>query len=190
MNTFTIAFLTAYRPAGYLLFVLGMMLEGDAVLFTASFLSHLGFFELPFIVVLGLAGSLLGDSLWYFLGSKLSDKIPFVNKWLGKIALPVEEHLVNRPLHTIFIAKFTYGLHHILIARAGALKLPFRRFIRNDILATVPWLIIVVLIGFGSSASIGLLRSYFKSIRYALLIGLVLFFVAWHFVSGNLKKKI
>jgi len=191
MTSFTLLYLTTYRPVGYLLFFLGMLIEGDAVLFTASFLGHQRFFEFPFVVVIGLAGALLGDSMWYFLGTKLNEHTPLFHKWLGRLSQPFDEHLKKNLLHTIFISKFTYGFHHALLARAGALRVPYRKFLIDDILATLPWFAIVATLGYVSSASIGILRHSLRSVQVALFIGLVVFFIVWHFgVSNKLKNKI
>jgi len=191
MHSFTFLYLTAYRPLGYLLFFLGMLVEGDAVLFTASFLGHQGIFEFPFVIVIGLAGALLGDSMWYFLGTKMNEHTPFFHKWLGRLSQPFDEHLKKNLLHTIFISKFTYGFHHALLARAGALGVSYKKFLMDDILATLPWFAIVTAIGFVSSASVDALTSSFRSVKIALFVGLVVFFLVWHFgVSNKLKKKI
>lgn len=191
MTSFTLAFLTAYRPLGYLLLFLGMIIEGDAVLFTSSFLAHQGFFEFPFVLVIGLAGALLGDSMWYFIGTKMNDHTPLFHKWLGRLSRPFDEHLQDRLLHTIFISKFTYGFHHALLARAGALRVPYRKFLKDDILATIPWFIIISVLGYVSSASVGVIGRSLRSVQILLLIAVVIFFVLWHFfVTKKLKKKI
>ena len=191
MYPYALAFLTIYRPFGYLLFFLGMLIEGDAVLFSASFLAHQQFFEFPFVIFIGLAGALLGDSMWYFLGTKMNEHTPLFHKWLHRLSQPFDEHLKTRLFHTIFISKFTYGFHHALLARAGALRVPYKKFLKDDILATLPWFAIIVTLGFASSASFALIRNSLRSVQIGLVIGLILFFLIWHFgISNKLKKKI
>jgi len=190
METFVVAFLMYSRHFSYGLFFIGMLVEGDAVLFASSFLAHQGYFFLPLLIVVGIAGALIGDSIWFFIGTKLNEHTPLFHKWLGKLSQPFDEHLRERLLRTIFISKFTYGFHHALVARAGALGIPFRKFILDDILATLPWFVIITILGYGSSASYQFVRESLHSVQIGLVLGLLSFFIIWHLLSDKLKKKI
>ncbi len=68
MEIFLSHYLGFWLPVGYLVVFLAMMVEGDAALFAAAFLTHQGFFNLGVIIVVVFLGVLIGDLGWYWLG--------------------------------------------------------------------------------------------------------------------------
>lgn len=168
----------------------GMMIEGDAVLFSAAFLTHRGFFDFVNMAAIVVLGVLIGDSLWYWLGMWLDRKFPAVHRWLERATRPFDAHLVDRPLRTIFVSKFVYGLHHPLLMRAGVLGIAYKKFLKSDIISSAAWMVIVGGIGFFSSVSFFLARRFLRFAEVALLLGLLIFFFVWHFIAKSTKAKL
>ncbi len=175
---------------GYVIVFIGMMIEGDAILFTASFLTHRGFFDFFDMALVIFSGVLIGDSLWYWFGMWLYRKSPFVHRWLERATKPFDAHLMDRPLRTIFISKFAYGLHHPLLMRTGVLGISYKRFLQFDVVSSLAWVVIVGGIGFFSSVSFFFARRYLRFAEVALLLGLLVFFFLWHFISKSTKAKL
>lgn len=73
MDSFVLHYLTLWRPLGYLLTFLGLLFEGEAVIFTAAFLTHRGFFDGGDIFFVIIAGVITGDILWYLAGCVFLD---------------------------------------------------------------------------------------------------------------------
>ena len=189
-NSILFHFLTSHQYFGYVIVFLGMVIEGDFLLFMTAFLAHSGFFNPPTVFLLAYIGVIVGDISWYYLGVK-AQKYPFVHKLLGKITLKTDRHLENRTFRTLLISKFVYGFHHTILMRAGSLGLPLRKYIKSDVVASFVWLSIIWILGSASSASFFLVKRYVHLFEIGLLIALILFFLIEHYlISGKLKEKI
>ncbi|HEV8601362.1 MAG TPA: VTT domain-containing protein [Patescibacteria group bacterium] len=190
MHGFLLSLLQHHVIIGYAVIFFGIMFEGDGLIFTAAFLTHRGFFEPALMFPILLIGTIIGDLFWYALGVKLDDSGNWINQWLKKLAAPFDEHIIKSPLHTIMISKFTYGLHHPILIRAGALKLNLHEYIKDDLISSVVWILIVGGLGFGSSASFYLVQRYIKFVELYLLLGVAAFFIIWHLIALKAKKKL
>ncbi len=185
-------YLTIWEPLGYIVIFIGMMFEGDTVLFTAVFLAHQGYLSFLPAILAALWGMILGDNLWYTLGVKMrfGQKFPIAAQWAEKLAKPFDEHLRQNPFRTIFLAKFTYGFNRAIITRAGMLNIKWKKLEESDILATLLWMAIVGVIAYFSSASLSYLKDYLKYGEVALFIGIVFFIILERIISAQSKKRL
>lgn len=175
---------------GYLLAFLGIVVEGDATIFIFGFLAQQGYFDPVLILATLYIGALVGDSLWYCLGLCFKYLPLSVNRWVDRLATPFDDHLINNTFRTIFITKFAYGLHHVFILRAGSIHMNYRRLLRIDALASIPWILIVGTLGYASGASFHLLRHYIKYAEVLLVIVVVAFIYLERFITKYSRKKI
>lgn len=189
MGDIVLHYLLFWRPLGYIFVFIGMALEGDAVLFSAAFLTHQGFFDPGDMAFAVFGGVITGDLLWYRLGASLAAGGRFA-RWLERLTAPFDDHLRGRLARTIFISKFAYGLHHPIIMRVGALALNLRRFLAADLAATFCWVLIIGGLGYISSASFAFVRHYLRFTEIALFLALAVFLVFWHFVARRSKAKL
>jgi membrane protein DedA with SNARE-associated domain len=127
---------------------LGLPIPEDVTLFVAGILAYCGVFPLPPIIIICLAGVLIGDLTIYGLGYHFGRKL--TKKWLFHKLLPDERlNNVQRRFHKtgnklIFAARFMPGLRAPIYFSAGTLHLPFRVFIFYDgcaAMASVPAII-------------------------------------------------
>lgn len=181
-----IHYLILSRPIGYALVFTGMIIEGDILLFTAAFLTHQGIFDIGDMLVAVLAGTIVGDMLWYMLGFRLNHSSLFLRRWIDRIAWPFDKQLMSRPFHTIFVSKFIYGIHHALLIRAGNLKLPFKKFALVDFAAIVLWIAAVGGLGYVSGLSFTLLKHYLRFAEFGLAVGLLVLFILLHLTKKRL----
>ncbi len=190
MHSFALTHLAWISSWGYLIAFFGMIIEGDASIFLFGFLTQLRFFN-PFLIYFALvAGAVLGDAVWYWLGSHFHRLPSFVNRWVERVAPPFDTHLKNRTFHTLAISKFTYGLHHVFLVRAGMLKLPLRHVLKVDFLASLLWILIVGSLGYFSGASFIYVKHLVKFVEVLFVLGIVGFLVLAHYVGNYYKKKI
>lgn len=176
-STLLLHYLILQRPLGYLLVFLGMIIEGDFVLFTAAFLTQQDFFDLGDMAIVIFSGVIIGDLIWYWLGTKLRGISASINRRVERIANHFDDHITDRQLRTLFVSKFVYGIHHAVLIRAGSLGVEISNFIRNDFIASVAWILIVGGAGYFSSLSYSLIRNYLRFVETGLLISLIVFFV-------------
>ncbi|MBX4210624.1 VTT domain-containing protein [Candidatus Parcubacteria bacterium] len=184
MHNLFLESLTAWRPLGYLLIFIGMMIEGDIFLFTAAFLTHQGFFSPMPVIVLGYSGSFIGDMIWYYYGQTIVHIIPFIGKSVNKIVGPFDRQLSLNPFRTIFTTKFTYGVHHPILMRARIAGIPPKKFIESDLLAIALWMLLIGSLGYFFSA-------YFRTIRHMLRlteVSILAVFFGFFIIEYVIKK--
>lgn len=182
--------LFAWQPLAYLSVFLGMIIEGDVVLFTAAFLTQEGFFNPVFMFASLFAGILIGDTLWYKLGAYVVNSDRRAVKAVWRLTKPFDTHMKERPLRTIFVSKFAYGIHHVLLMRAGAIGIPFRKFIEDDAISSLCWIFVVGGLGYFSSYSFGLTKEYLRFAEIALLIGIIVFVLLENIIRQLLKNRL
>ena len=168
-----------------------MIFEGEIFLFTAAFLAAQGFLDTGATFLALFAGVMMGDSLWYLLGYKINHSNKRLSRWLIKATGRFDDHLLKKSLRTIFISKFIYGVHHLVLARAGVLKIKFKEFFKDDLIANLAWIFLIGGLGYLSGASFVFVKHYLKFAEYLLVLGLALFFILdFLVVKYGLKKKI
>lgn len=182
LHSLFLFYLTIWRPLGYTLVSLGMIFEGDGMLFTSAFLTAEGFFDISDILIVIFISVLLGDSFWYWVGRKYATRFPrFVNV-VNKFAKPFDRHLANNPMRTLLVTKFLYGVHHAVLIRAGMFKMDYKKFIKGDLIAVPIWIAVVGGLGFFSERTLLPARHYLKFAEISLLFGLIAFFVLEYFL--------
>ena len=180
-------YLTLWRPLGYGIVFLGMIFEGDGILFAAAFLARERFFSLHTTIAVVLSGVLIGDIFWYYLGAAADHSFPAIKQWVTRIAAPLDGQLAERPFHCFLVSKFIF-IGHAVLARAGMIKMNMRTFFGSDLPATLLWMIAVGSLGYFSSASLALLRRYLRLAELSLLFSLVLFFLILSIVRQYSRK--
>ena len=189
MESFVLYYLTTMAPLGYVLAFLGAVIEGDTTVFIVGFLTQNGYFN-PLLMYLTLAGgSLLGDLAWYEVGRHMRRTNSRIYRWAERVGEPFDARLTKRPLRTIALSKFAYGLNHAMIMRAGMLHLPLKQLMKHDVVATLPWIIIVGALGYGSSGIFLHIKSYLRYAEIGLLIAIVSFYLFEHFIITKILRR-
>ena len=152
-------FLTLLLRYGYvvvfgvlLLENLGLPLPGLLVLLVAGALVGAGKLGLPLIIVGGIAGALIGDLIWYFLG-----------RWRGRPVLGLlcrlslnpdtcvgntERFFLRHGMPTLLIAKFLPGLNTIAPPLMGTLRARFPLFLAYDTGGALIFTVVSVGVGY------------------------------------------
>ena len=179
-------------PFGYPLIFVALMFEGEITFFTISFLTQQGLFNPFSVFIIAFAGAMAGDILWFWLGyelQKLHISVPFLRRWMTRLAKPIDELLLNQTNHTLFVSKFTYGFNHLTLMRAAMLGIKFRSIIKVELIATFAWILAVGGLGYFAGASFTLIKGYLKYGEIALLLFIVAFFTLWHFILKRRLEK-
>lgn len=159
----------------YVVLFTGLLFEGDILLFTSAFLLREGILHpFPFLLTVAL-GTIIGDALWFYLGSHFPKYLPKLHAFLDKVAEPFDRVLHANPFRTLFTTKFLYGTHRPVLMRTGSSHMSLRTFLQNDIPAVVLWATIICGLGYATSASFSLIRHYLRFAEIALGISVILF---------------
>ncbi len=181
-------------PALYALLALGLLFEGEVVLFVTAYLVYEGYLHPLGTLVIAFSIVPIGDYIWYSIGRYIGHAKPKVknlaDRFVRFIALPLDWRLTTKSASTLLVSKFTYGFHRPTLLRIGMLNVPRRQFIRADIIASWTWIIIVGAIGYISAAELSKLKKYFKFAEVGLLVGILIFLFLSSVVSRLSSKRL
>jgi membrane protein DedA with SNARE-associated domain len=189
MSGFIIHSIDAWGHWAYVFLFLGLLFEGETFLFAAFFLARQGHLSLGGVFIVAFFGVLAGDWMWYWVGHHL-ERFTWLASKMGAVAGPIDRQLLKRPLHTLFLSKFIYGIHRITQIRSGAIRIEARTFWQADMSATFFWVGSIALLGYASAVSIRYLSHIFKYTEVAFLFALIVFFLLAHGVSWYNKRHL
>lgn len=129
----------------------GFFLPGDSLLFTAGFLASQGFFNFAVLVVLCVAGAILGDSVGYAFGRRVGQRLFeredsrfFKKKHLMKAHAFYEKHGGK----TIVLARFMPIVRTFAPIVAGTANMTYRKFLTYNVVGGMLWGIGLTAMGF------------------------------------------
>lgn len=128
----------------------------EAMMITAGVLAANGDLILPLVILAGLLGSLLGDNASYGLGASLGRRAErrFFSSGRGRRRLEwARRQLHERGAVIIVAARFIPGGRTATTFSAGALGMPWRRFVAIDAVAAGLWATYVALLGYFGGAT-------------------------------------
>jgi membrane protein DedA with SNARE-associated domain len=136
---------------------LGIFVPGESLMLASGFFVQQGVLELDAVILVGIAGAVLGDTIGYQLGSH------FGREWLlrhgARIGLrpkrlaKAESFFTKHGPKAVFLGRFIGFARALVPFLAGASRMPYRRFLPYNALGAALWTPACVLLGYflGSS---------------------------------------
>jgi membrane protein DedA with SNARE-associated domain len=144
-----------YWAVGVLLLLesAGLPLPGETVLLLASFLAFSEHeLQLPWVIVVGIVATTLGGELGFALGR--NGGRPLIERYQNIFGIRAEsiargERLFDRygPA-TVFLARFLFGMRVLASLLAGALHMPWRKFVLYNFLGAALWVTAICSAGY------------------------------------------
>lgn len=161
---------------GYFILFLLVVIEGPITTVVGGSLVALGLFNFYLTFIIVLIGDLTSDCLYYALGRYGGEN--FLVKWgpyLGirkKHLKLIKKHFEDHGGQTLIAAKVIRGFGTIFLISAGISKMPFRKFFRYNLGASLVKTLALILVGY----------FFYRAVRdvksdYDLLGGITLAFV-------------
>jgi membrane-associated protein len=129
---------------------------GETVMITAGVLAADDDLSPLIVIAAGMVGSLLGDNLSYGVGALLGRRAErrFFSSDRGRERIDwARDQLRRRGAMIIVIARFVPGGRTATTFSAGALEMPWRRFLAADAVAAGTWATYMTMLGyFGGTA--------------------------------------
>jgi membrane protein DedA with SNARE-associated domain len=160
-------------------------LPGEPVLLGAGALAGTGHLRLWFTAALALAGTVVGDLVWYEIGRRGGQR---VLKWMCRLSIEPdtcvrsgEDTFARRGASALLIAKFLPGLNSIGQPLAGALGMSRQRFVIFDVLGAVLWVGLYVGLGYAfhdQLAEIAVLADRLGGWAIAIVVGAFGFYLS------------
>lgn len=184
-----ILLLTAHK---YLFLFPVAVVEGPIITVIAGFLSSLGIFNIFIAYAVVVVGDIVGDIFHYALGYYGGQR--FVKRWgrfLGITSERVEQlekHFEKHTGKTLIIGKLAQVVGAVVLVAAGIARVPFRKFVWYNFIATLPKSLILLLIGYYSGESYVKISSYLDYTAIGTVVAAVIFIVIY-FMMRRLSKK-
>lgn len=163
-------FLSTY---GYAAVILGAYFEGETVVLLAGIAAHLGYLDLPWVIVSAVAGATAGDQTYFHLGRikgmALLERHP---SWNARARRVLE--LIGKNENLVILAsRFLYGIRMItplMLAMSGVRPV---KFLVLDLVGSIAWASIFVATGYLSGQALEVVVGNIKRIEMILLAALV-----------------
>jgi len=150
----------------------GFFLPGDSLLFTAGLLASQQLFDIRILIPLLAIAAILGDNVGYAFGKKVGPKL-----------FAREESRFFKPAHVIRAQNFfaRHGKKAIILARflpilrtfvpivAGVANMPYKEFLRWNIIGGIAWTAGITLFGY----YLGKLIPNAEHYLYPMVIGII-----------------
>ena len=170
----------------------------ELVLPFAGYLVALGSFDFFAVIAAGLAGSIAGSAISYYIG-KFIGREAIVK--IGKYFL-LSEHdldLAHRWFEkhgekTIFICRFIPAVRHVISIPAGIAEMDFKKFILYTALGALLWNAFLVIVGFQLQKNWEIILQYTEVLDMLAIIAIAAFIVFFYYrhvkrAKKNKKKK-
>lgn len=169
----------------------GLPIPEDITLVAGGVISGLGEANLYIMIVVGLAGVILGDGLMFSAGYFLGPKI-LKFRWINKLLTPkryikVQQKFDRYGNSVIFVARFLPGLRTPIYITAGmSKKISYLKFFIMDGVAALISVPAWIIVGHYSAANRELLLSIIKNFKLAIFTVLAILFTI---IFINFRKK-
>jgi membrane protein DedA with SNARE-associated domain len=163
----------------YLVLLLGAVIEGDAAVLTAAFLSHRGFFALHWVIVTAALATTGANQVYYLVArtkgrASLERKAARFHRYRR-----VHTWMQKRGSVLLIFSRFVYGLRIAIPAACGAVGMSPARFFVLNLVGAFVWAIPIALLGYFFGQTLGIFFSNLKDydwwIASVLLVGVAVF---------------
>jgi undecaprenyl-diphosphatase len=161
----------------------GVVLPGEVGVILGGVLANQHELSLAAVLVAGIAGAILGDSVGYLVGRRYGEammaKIP--NRILKPEHVRSAEQSIRRfGGKSVFIGRFTAALRALVPGLAGMSHLPYRRFLVWNAAGGVVWASGFIVLGYLAGSQYQRIEHYANYIGLALLAAIALFLFVRH----------
>ncbi|HLF77866.1 MAG TPA: DedA family protein [Dehalococcoidia bacterium] len=150
----------------------GLIVPGALVIILAGLSAHDGSISAPIAIVLGAAGTIIGDTISYCLGrfgwSRFGN-----GKAIREFEAKIREPLLRRGALFVLVYHFAGYTRLFGPAAAGFLKMPYRRWAVADYLGACLWVTAYLAIGYGlgmAGLTLDSTDEWFRYFEWGLLI--------------------
>ncbi|HXK36289.1 MAG TPA: DedA family protein [Candidatus Paceibacterota bacterium] len=171
--------------------LIGVILPGDSLLFTAGFLASQGYLNIAVLIVIAFSMAVLGDNVGYWLGRRFGPTVFSRKDSLlldPKHIVRAEQYYAKHGPKTIILARFIPVIRTIAPVLAGVGNMHWQTFMRYNVVGGVIWGIGVPLLGYWLGSAIPGIDRYLLPIIAFILLSSV-FPGLWQFFSSAENRR-
>ena len=167
---------------------LGFFFPGETALILGGVLASYHRVALWQVLVAGIAGAVLGDSVGYLVGRDYGRRL-LESRPLRRFAKPGridrgQDYLNQRGGKAVFLGRFTAALRVLVPGLAGMARMPYRVFLPWNVAGGATWGAAMVLLGYLAGASWKRVASDATQVGIALFVVVVAALVTGHLIRS------
>jgi membrane protein DedA with SNARE-associated domain len=164
-------------------------IEGESLLALAGLAAQQGWLDFRWVIAAAIAGSFLGDQIWFFLGRLQGPKL--LARYPQYVPRVARAHALLERYQTplILSVRFLYGLRAVLPFVIGMSRISTLRFQLLNFAGAVLWSATIASAGylFGNAVEL-VLGDFHKYEKYVLAAVALVFLIVW-WVSRRLPAR-
>jgi membrane-associated protein len=132
-------FVVVYAESGLLI---GILLPGDSLLFTAGFMASQDIISFPLLVIVCVIGAITGDATGYWVGRKIGRRLfdrPDSRFFKQEHLRKAEEFYDKHGGKAIVLARFIPGIRTLCPILAGTSAMEYRKFTTYNVCGGLLW---------------------------------------------------
>jgi membrane protein DedA with SNARE-associated domain len=133
---------------GYWALFIGCIAEGETFTLLGGIAAHEGLLHYGWVVLVAMAGGILGDTALFFIGRHYGDSLLKRFKKHQKQINKANKLIRKRPVLFVIVVRFMYGLRIVGPIIIGASKLKPQKFLLLNVIGAVLWAVIFVSLGY------------------------------------------
>lgn len=169
--------------AGVMLENAGLPVPGESVLLFGGFLAHEGTLALRWVIVLAVAGAIVGDNLGYLLGRyggvKLLRRARGHAFFTARRFDQAEGAVLRYGAWAVFAARFVIGLRMLAGPLAGGFRMRYRDFLVANAAGALVWGATMGVGGYALGSSWERLVHFARDFDLAAMIAVAVLVLAW-----------
>lgn len=134
----------------------GFVFPGEIALILGGVLAYEGVVPLWAVLLAGIAGAVVGDSVGYVIGRSYGRRLieGTLGRWIKRDHLDRgERYLAERGGKAVFVGRFTAALRVMIPGLAGMARLRYRTFLAYNVAGGVTWGSMAVVLGYLGGSS-------------------------------------
>lgn len=159
---------------GYAILFFGTFFEGETILALAGFAAYEGHLKLGLIIPIAIAGALLGDQFFFYLGRYKGKQLLARYPTLGQRVERVHQLTAHYHGWIIFGSRFMYGFRVIIPLSFGAGGISALRFFLLDLLGAIVWAPIFALGGYAFGNAVQHFLGNVKKFEEIIILGVII----------------
>lgn len=155
--------------------LVGLIVPGAIVVILTGIAAHDGTISIPLSILLGICGTILGDTISYFIGRYGWSRFGHM-KMLSDLSEKVREPLMRRGVWFVLFYHFAGYTRVIGPTAAGLLRMPYHQWAMADYGGAVLWILGYFAIGYGlgvAGISLDSTDRWFRIVEWGLVIAAV-----------------
>ena len=178
---------------GYLALFFGCIAEGETFTLLGGIAAHEGLLQYHWVVLVAMAGGILGDTALFFIGRHYGNTLLKRFKKHQKQIAKANRLIRKRPVLFVIGVRFMYGLRIVGPIIIGASKLKPQKFMLLNVVGAVLWAVIFVSLGYLGGQVIApwlhTVDRHLKQIFFVVLILVLVWGVRIYLKRRSAKEK-